>query len=121
MMVFENVQIQLLDLPPLSVAFTESWIPQVIRNADRAVLVVDPNSPAVLDEMEFIMETLNRHRLAVPKLLVGTKVDSVAGPGISAQIKPRTNDLLAPTRSAFTSSGLVDPVLEHYAVGTVSH
>ena len=75
MMLFENVQIQLLDLPPLSVAFTESWIPQVIRNADRGVLVMDPNSPAVLDEMEFILETLTRHRLAVPKLLVGTKVD----------------------------------------------
>ena len=75
MMTFENVQIQLLDLPPLSAEFMESWIPQVIRNADRGVLVVDPSSAAVLDEMEFIMETLNRHRLAVPKLLVGTKVD----------------------------------------------
>ena len=50
MMVFENVQIQLLDLPPLSVAFTESWIPQVIRNADRGVLVADLNSAVVLDD-----------------------------------------------------------------------
>ncbi len=75
MMVFENVQIQLLDLPAISAEFMESWIPQVIRNADRGVLAVDPNSPAVWDEIEFIMETLNRHRLAVPKLLVGTKFD----------------------------------------------
>ena len=75
MMVFENVQIQLLDLPPLSAEFMESWIPQVIRNADRGVLVVDPSSAAVLEEIEFITETLTHRRLAIPQLLVGNKID----------------------------------------------
>jgi small GTP-binding protein len=75
MMNFENVQIQLVDLPPISRDFMEPWLPQVIRTATLGVLVVDLNDAAVLDEIEFIVETLNQHHLPVPKLLVGNKVD----------------------------------------------
>jgi small GTP-binding protein len=75
MMVFENVQIQLVDLPPLSAEFMESWIPQTIRRADMGVLVLDLNDAAVLDEIEFIVETLNQWQLPLPKLLVGNKAD----------------------------------------------
>jgi ribosome-interacting GTPase 1 len=75
MMLFENVQIQLVDLPPLSTEFMEPWLPLVIRRADLGVLLVDVNDPAVLDEIEFIVETLNQRSLPVPKLLVGNKAD----------------------------------------------
>ena len=34
MMIFENVRLQLVDLPPISPEYTESWVPQIIRNAD---------------------------------------------------------------------------------------
>lgn len=75
MMLYENVQIQLLDLPPISPEFTERWIPQVIRNADLGVLVVDLNDADVLEEIEFIVGTLEQHHLTVPALLVGNKLD----------------------------------------------
>ena len=75
MMLFENVQIQLVDLPPLSAEFMEPWLPQVIRRADLGVLLVDLDDPAVLDEIEFIVETLNQRNLPAPKLLVGNKAD----------------------------------------------
>jgi hypothetical protein len=75
MMVFEKVQIQLVDLPPLSAEFMESWIPQTIRRADMGVLVLDLNDAAVLDEIEFIVETLDQWQLPLPKLLVGNKAD----------------------------------------------
>lgn len=75
MMRFENVQIQLIDLPPISPEFTEPWLPQVIRNADAGALVVDVNDPAILDEVEFVPNILNAGRLPVPKLLVGNKAD----------------------------------------------
>ena len=39
MMLFEDIQIQLVDLPPLSREFTEPWLPQVIRGATASVLV----------------------------------------------------------------------------------
>jgi ribosome-interacting GTPase 1 len=75
MMLFENVQIQLVDLPPLSREFMEPWLPQTIRGADAGVLVVDLNDPDVLDEIEFIEGVLNERRLPPPKLLIGNKAD----------------------------------------------
>jgi ribosome-interacting GTPase 1 len=68
MMTFENVHIQLVDLPPLSAEFMQPWLPQVIHNAHAGVLVVDLNDPAVLEEIEFMVATLNRGHLAVPSM-----------------------------------------------------
>jgi ribosome-interacting GTPase 1 len=75
MLPFEDVQIQLIDLPPVSADFTEPWIPQVIRNAHTGMLVVDGNDAAVLDEMEYIEQTIERSRLPRPRLLVDNKID----------------------------------------------
>ncbi len=75
MMNFEDVQIQLVDLPPLAAEFMEPWLPQVIRYADLVAMVVDLNDGGVLDEIEFILETLERRQLAPPRLLVGSKAD----------------------------------------------
>ena len=75
MMMFEDVGIQLVDLPPVSSEFTEPWLPQVVRNADMGVLVVDVNDPAVLDEVEFIAQDLSRWRASSPLLLIANKAD----------------------------------------------
>lgn len=75
MMRFENVQIQLVDLPPLSREFSEPWLPQVIRSATAGVLVVDLNDPEVLDEIGFIEQLLADRRLPTPGMLVGNKLD----------------------------------------------
>src|SRR6185295_8557433 len=34
MLIFENVRLQLVDLPTISPEYTESWVQQIIRNAD---------------------------------------------------------------------------------------
>jgi len=78
MMTYQDVQIQLVDLPPLSEEFSEPWMPQVLRSADAAALVVDPADPDVLDEIEFIVRTLEQWRAPPPRLLIGNKAD-VAG------------------------------------------
>ena len=70
MMMFEDVQIQLLDLPPLSAEFMEQWLPQAIRAAHMSVLVVDPNDVALLDQIDFILGVV-----APPKLVAGNKLD----------------------------------------------
>jgi len=75
MMTFENVQIQLLDLPPVSAEFTERWLPQVVRAASAGVLLVDSAAGAVLEETEFVLQFLEDRRLPVPELLVGNKAD----------------------------------------------
>jgi len=75
MMFFEDIQIQLVDLPPLSREFSEPWLPQVIRSATAGVLVVDLNDSDVLDEIGYIEQLLEERRLARPRMLVGNKLD----------------------------------------------
>ena len=86
MMAFENVQIQLVDLPPVSVEFTEPWTPQVVRNADAGVLVAGLDDPDVLDEVEFILARLGEWKLPDPKLLLGNKADLEGAAGIFAAL-----------------------------------
>ncbi len=92
MMTFENVQIQLVDLPPISAEFTERWIPQAIRAANLAVLVVDPTDAAVLEEIEFILHLLDTHRLAPPQLLLANKSDLPAAPDNLAALQDLYQD-----------------------------
>ncbi|PYR90628.1 MAG: GTP-binding protein HSR1, partial [Acidobacteria bacterium] len=40
MLVYENVRLQLVDLPPISREYTEPWVPQIIRNADAVLWIV---------------------------------------------------------------------------------
>jgi small GTP-binding protein len=75
MMLFEDIQIQLVDLPPFSREFTEPWLPQVIRGATASVLVGDLSDADVLDEIGFIETLFAERRLTPPKVLVANKLD----------------------------------------------
>ena len=63
MMPFENIQIQIVDLPPVAREFYEPWIGNVIRSADLALLVVDLSSDDVLDEVEEVLGLLEHSRI----------------------------------------------------------
>src|SRR5215467_13052732 len=79
MMVFENVRLQLVDLPPISAEYTESWVPQIIRNADAVLWVFDLSDDNVLDELdETLTFLMNAHTdLGTMKvLMVGNKGDT---------------------------------------------
>jgi uncharacterized protein len=107
MMLFENVQIQLIDLPPISAEFTEPWIPHVVRNASLGLLLVDVNDAAVLDQIEFIEQALERHRLPPPKLLVGNKLDLPGAPSSFAALRELYGDRYGYVGiSASTGAGL---------------
>src|SRR5208282_2682718 len=51
-MPFEDVQIQLVDLPPVHPDFPESWLYKIIRNADAVLLVADLSDPDLLEDLE---------------------------------------------------------------------
>ncbi len=48
-MTWDDVRVQLIDLPPVSVDFLEPWVPSLIRSADAALLVVDLDSDDLLE------------------------------------------------------------------------
>jgi ribosome-interacting GTPase 1 len=59
---FENVQIQLVDLPPLTVEHTEPWTFNIMRGADILLLVLDLSQDPV-SELETIREILRGQRI----------------------------------------------------------
>jgi hypothetical protein len=75
MMRFEDIQIQLVDLPPVHPDFPESWLYQIIRNADAAILVVDLGDPDLLEDLETTLE-----QLAKAKVQLG-EGESASAPG----------------------------------------
>ncbi len=63
MMEFENVQIQLVDMPPLAPSYTEPWMLALVRNADAALLVFDLADEDVLTKAEETLQLLERANL----------------------------------------------------------
>ncbi|GAB4307452.1 MAG: 50S ribosome-binding GTPase [Candidatus Bipolaricaulota bacterium] len=61
MMEFEDVQIQLVDLPPITRDYTEGWVYSVVRLADAVALCVDLENPRGLAEAEEVMGLLAEH------------------------------------------------------------
>jgi uncharacterized protein len=110
MLIFENVRLQLIDLPPISPEYTESWVPQIIRNADAALWVVDLSDDDVLDRMEETQNFLTEGHadLANQKvLLIGNKKDA-PGAGERAAIVREVHGNAFPmtTISAATASAV---------------
>ncbi len=107
MMAFENVQIQLVDLPPVSPEFSEPWLPQAIRPANAGALVVDVNDPLCLDEIESVERMLEGWRVPRPGLLAGNKIDLPEGGSNFAALADLYAGRYRPVAvSALTGAGL---------------
>ena len=92
MMRFEDTQVQLVDLPPVHPDFPESWLYQIIRNADAALLVVDLSDPDLLEDLETTLGQVANAKVKLdsgelpdvpgwlkkPTLLVANKIDASA-------------------------------------------
>ncbi|MCP4899506.1 MAG: TGS domain-containing protein [bacterium] len=93
MMKFEDIQIQLVDLPPITADHMDTWIPGLAQAADGALLLADPDRPGVLAGIEEIQDQLasvhvplvgsygdaeDPRDLQLPTLLVITKADLAA-------------------------------------------
>lgn len=88
MMLWENVHIQLVDLPSISDAFCEPWVPSLIRVSDLVLLVIGSDNPGGIDtilsvlsdyktELVHTIDDADFHGRIVrlPVLMVATKDD----------------------------------------------
>lgn len=64
MMEFENIQIQLIDTPPLVPRSIEFWLPHLLRRADALLVLVDL-SDAPLTQMETITAQLGKMKIGI--------------------------------------------------------
>jgi hypothetical protein len=63
MMPYENIKIQLVDMPPVDPNFYEPWMGSLVRQADLSVLVADLNADDLLDEIENVLSLLDSSRI----------------------------------------------------------
>lgn len=79
MMEFENIQIQLIDTPPIVVQSIEWWLPHMVRRADALLIVVDL-ADAPLTQAEIIITELESRKVEITggkakALIIGNKLD----------------------------------------------
>ncbi len=58
MLKYENIQFQLIDLPPITEDFVQPWVFDIVRNADLLLLVLSLASDDVLDQIESVKSVL---------------------------------------------------------------
>lgn len=64
MMPYEDIQIQLVDLPPIGNETTDGWVSSILRTADALLIVVDlKDDPEI--QAELIIEQLNKWNIIV--------------------------------------------------------
>jgi ribosome-interacting GTPase 1 len=104
---FENLQIQLVDTPPVQLDHIEPGFPNLIRNADALLLLADLTEDPV-SQMEIVFEELNKMRIKVAgkgpipslemgwvslrALLVGNKCDAKNAMGTYQRLESHFRD-----------------------------
>jgi ribosome-interacting GTPase 1 len=72
MLPYEDVQIQLVDLPPLAPEFTVPWYTTPLQTADAALLVVDLSDPACTEQVPYILGWLEERKIFLTPAWPGT-------------------------------------------------
>lgn len=92
MMHFENVQIQLVDFPPVCPEHTESWVFDLIKSCDAVLLIIDVGQGDPLEQFETTMNLLDRHNF-VP---LWNAEDVASGPAAERRARVVANKVDAP-------------------------
>lgn len=68
MMEYEDIQIQLVDTPPIAAGYFEPWLASIVRAGDAVMLVADLSSDSLLEDIEAVFQELGRSktRLVAP-------------------------------------------------------
>jgi ribosome-interacting GTPase 1 len=76
MMPYENLQIQLVDLPPLAPGLAPPWMFSLIRGADAILLVFDLSDPGLLEQAEMVKTLLDEGKVSLARAVIaGTRAD----------------------------------------------
>lgn len=89
MMRFENIQIQLIDTPPITADYMEAWQAEMIKVADGILVILDLSSDRLLEEYQVLIDKLREKRIEIStreadsselifrkkSLIVGNKLD----------------------------------------------
>ena len=78
MMKYEDVQVQLVDLPPVCSQHMEFWVPNILRTCDLVLIVFDLAHADVLDGLEDTLSVIQEHKIKlVPHMPPESSWDSI--------------------------------------------
>jgi ribosome-interacting GTPase 1 len=97
MMPYENIKIQLVDMPPVDPNFYEPWMGSVIRQADLVLLVADLGTDALLDEIESVLTLLENSRIRLVRV---PEAEDAQSPTVSRRTILVANKIDAPGAQA---------------------
>jgi len=80
MLFHEDVQFQLVDLPPVTDDYMEPWVGATLQGADAALVVLDLSDPGCLEQFQAIRRRLGERRVT---LVEGVGVPAPGGRGVS--------------------------------------
>ncbi len=124
MMPFEDIQIQLVDMPPITTSWYEGWVSSIVRGCDVVMLVVgvddldpDGNLKAIMDHLEgsgIILTAEDTSKEDLPDfrtikkkaLLVINKVDLDDASIVRELVSPLIKDLAIYETSCVTKQGI---------------
>ena len=82
MLAYQDVQFQLIDLPPVSADYLEPWLVNTLQHADAVLLVIDVADPECLEQVPTVLE-----RLAEKKIFLRS-----AWPGLDRPMNAEEDD-----------------------------
>lgn len=65
MMKYENIQVQLVDTPPLTQEYMESWLPELIKLADAVLFTLDLTAPDIAEVLMALLAKLEERKIAL--------------------------------------------------------
>ncbi len=71
MLPFEDVHFQLVDLPPVTADYMDSWFVNVLQSADAALLVVDIFDPNCTDHLAIVRDRLYKKKITLSDVWPG--------------------------------------------------
>ncbi|NIL94649.1 MAG: TGS domain-containing protein [Woeseiaceae bacterium] len=86
MVPYEDIHIQLIDLPPISADFMEPWIVNALQPADAAMLVIDLADPECLEQVPTILERLAEKKIYLTTDWPGLNVQDSGEPAESDDV-----------------------------------
>ncbi len=104
MMIYENIQIQLIDTPPITVDYMEAWHSELIKASDGVILILDGSSEDAPFDLEVIKERLSERNVK----MVPENMDI---PFEKKQFWKRTI-IIANKKDKFTSAATLDLLKE---------
>ncbi len=124
MMPFENIQIQLVDMPAIARDFYRPWMGSILRHADLVLLVADLGSDEVLDEVEGVIEILAESRIRLVGRNAGADPQEISGPALCRTIllankldAPQAPEVLDILREFYGERFEILPVSAHTGAG----